>query len=123
LAMHPTQTAKVGDKTIEEFYWAGSLCVYVDNRKVDTQFNETVDTLVKELHEEKQVPVKLKALPEKIVIISNNNVFLEKLEIFLANSNTDDFIVKGFPNLVDNRNHLDLKDEDDVPEVFPREIL
>jgi hypothetical protein len=46
--MKPLRVEKVNGNTIEEFYWAGKLVVYVNNRLFNGDFEAAIKNIIKE---------------------------------------------------------------------------
>lgn len=44
--MTPNRQETVNGHKVEQYYWAGRLVVYVDNRKTDETFDEAVERLL-----------------------------------------------------------------------------
>jgi hypothetical protein len=51
--MSPNREKKIGSHHIEEFYWAGRMVVYVDNRKTEQSFETACETIEQALERSK----------------------------------------------------------------------
>lgn len=49
--MTPERRVLVGDHTVEEFYWAGDMVVYVDHQLVKKSYEQIVEELTDQFNE------------------------------------------------------------------------
>lgn len=43
--MDANRTKKINGSKIEEFYWAGKMVVYINNRKFDGSFDKAIESV------------------------------------------------------------------------------